>query len=231
MPLLISKYKLFLYLFFFIFLSSILNLKLLENLREQFILKKININGLSIDELNLVRSELSEFQNINIFKLNKDKVLKKLKKFNFLDEIYVNKIIPSSIEINLSKTSIVGKTFKNGKYFYIGDNGKFINSSQIFEIIETPTIFGDFEIYEYLKVQNILKDYQIDFNRIEKYYYYKNKRWDLSFSNGKKLMLPSKNIDKSISIFKKLLINGNLNNIKIVDLRIPNQIILTNNNE
>ena len=43
-------------------------------------------------------------------------------------------------------------------------------------------------------------------------------------------MLPSKN-EKSIKIYKKLLDNGNLNNTKIVDLRIINQIILTKNNE
>ena len=44
-------------------------------------------------------------------------------------------------------------------------------------------------------------------------------------------MLPSKKVEDSIKIYKKLLEHNNLINIKIVDLRVSNQIILTNNNE
>ena len=40
------------------------------------------------------------------------------------------------------------------------------------------------------------------------------------FSNGLILMLPSKNIKNSIKIYKKLLDNENLENIKIIDLRV-----------
>ena len=42
-------------------------------------------------------------------------------------------------------------------------------------------------------------------------------------------MLPSNNIEESLNIFKKLLDTNNLENIKIIDLRINNQIILTHN--
>ena len=44
-------------------------------------------------------------------------------------------------------------------------------------------------------------------------------------------MLPSQNLAKSIKIYKRLLDSDNLINKKIIDLRITNQIILTNNNE
>ena len=44
-------------------------------------------------------------------------------------------------------------------------------------------------------------------------------------------MLPSKDIEKSIKIYKNMLINNNLINTKIIDLRVTDQIILTNNNE
>ena len=66
---------------------------------------------------------------------------------------------------------------------------------------------------------------------IEKYFYYKNKRWDLLLSNKLTLMLPSQNLAKSIKIYKKLLDSDNLINKKIVDLRITNQIIITSHNE
>ena len=139
--------------------------------------------------------------------------------------------MPSSININLAKTTILGKTLKNGKNFYIGQNGKFISSDQFLEKKITPTVFGDFNIDEFLTLQEILKKQHLKIERIEKYYYYKNKRWDLLFSNGLTLKLPSKNIDKSIRIYHQLFDKDHLINTKIVDLRITNQIILTNNNE
>ena len=227
----ISKHKLYLYLFFLVFLSSIFNFKLIENFQDRFILKQVNVNGLSNNEKKIIESELSNFQNINIFKLSEDKLIESLDKFNFLENISVNKIIPSTININLSKTSILGKTILNGEKFYIGENGKFINSNQLFEKNDVATVFGNFKIDEYLNLLKILKDHNLNINTIKKYYYYKNKRWDLIFSNGLTLMLPSKNIEKSINIFKKLLNNNNLISVKIVDLRVTNQIILTKNNE
>ena len=227
----ISKFKLYLYLLFFVFLSSIFNFKLIENFKDSFILKQVNISGLSNTEKKIIESELSNFQNINIFRLSEDMLIESLNKFNFLENISVNKIIPSTININLSKTSILGKTIFNGEKFFIGENGKFINSNQLFEKNDVATVFGNFKIDEYLNLLKILKDYNINLNTVKKYYYYKNKRWDILFSNELTLMLPSKNMEKSIKIYKKLLDNGNLINTKIVDLRIINQIILTNNNE
>ena len=231
MPLQINKFKLYLYLFFFIFLTSIFNFKVLDNYQEKFSIKKIYIHGLSNNEKQNIEIELNKLKNINIFELTEDRVLRTLKKFNFLENIYVNKVIPSTININLSKTLIIGKTLRNGEYFYIGKNGNFIESNQLNETINIPSVFGEFRIEEYIDLQNILSENEVDVQKIKKYFYYKNKRWDLVFSNKLTLMLPSQNVDKSIKIYKKLLDSDNLINKKIIDLRITNQIILTNYNE
>ncbi len=227
----ISKYRLYLYLFFFIFLSSIFNFQFLKNYHDQFSLKIININGLSINEKKAIEIDLKNIKNINIFELSEDKVLEKLNKYKFLENIYVNKIIPSTININLSKTAILGKTFIDGENFFIGKNGKLINSNQLIEIDKVPEIFGDFKINDFLNLQKILNIHDLEVNKIEKYYYFKNKRWDLLFSDGLMLMLPSKDVEKSIKIFKEMSISNNLINTKIIDLRVNSQIILTNKNE
>ena len=229
MLLLTSKYKFYLYLIFFIFLSSIFNFKFLDNYQELFTLKKININGISNYEKRKIEKELNNFQNTNIFKLGKDKVLKNLNQFNYLENIYINKIIPSSINVNLSKTSIIGKTIRNGETFYIGNNRKFINFNELSDTIETASVFGNFKMEEYINLLNILKNNKLNIKNIKNYNYYKNKRWDLLFFNGLTLKLPSKKLEESIQIYNKLLDNGNLTNIKIIDLRVTNQIILTNN--
>ena len=226
-----NKNKLYLYLFFFIFLSSIFNFKFLENYKNIFNLNNIKIYGISDEEKKVVQIELNRFLSTNIFELNKDEVLKQLNNFDYLDQIYVNKIIPSSLSINLSKTTILGQTSKNGENFYIGENGKLINSNQLFQNNKLPIVFGNFSIQEFLKLQDMLKLNHIDLKKIDKYFYFKNKRWDILFSNGLTLMLPSKNIEISIKIYQKLLENNSLIDLKILDLRTNNQIILTKNNE
>ena len=225
-----SKYKLYLYLFFFIFLTSVFNFKIFENYKDKFSIKKIEVNGLSNNEKKMVENELGNFKSLNIFNLKKDVVLNTLEKFNFLEKIYINKVLPSTINIKLSKTAIIGQTLVDGKKFFIGNNGKFINFNHLIENNYIPIIFGDFKIEEYKNLQNILTNHQVDITKLEKYYFYKNKRWDLLFSNGLILMLPSKNVEESIKIYKKLLQSDNLINIKIVDLRVFNQIILTDFN-
>ncbi len=231
MPQSISKYKLYIYLFFFIFLSSIFNFQILENYYAKFSLKNINITGLPYNEKKIIKIKLNNLKNVNIFELKKDKVLEILSNFNFLENIYVNKVIPSTINVNLSKTTILGETIINGKKFYIGENGNFINSNFLSDQNNLASVYGDFQIYEYLNLIKILKNSSINTENIKAYYYYKNKRWDLLFSNNLTLMLPSKSEEEYIKIYKKLLDNNHLINIKIVDLRVSNQIILTNNNE
>ena len=227
----INKYKIYFYLFLLIFLSSIFNFQILEKYKDKFRIKKVNINGLSYNEKKLLEKELNYLKNINIFKLDEEKILEKLYKFNFLEKIYVNKVMPSSINFNLAKTTILAKTLINGEKFYIGQNGKFINSYQLLEKNITTSVFGEFDIDQFLGLQEILKKSQIDKNKIEKYYYFKNKRWDLFFFNGLTLKLPSKNIEESIRIYKQLYEDDNLVNIKIVDLRVPDQIIITKKHE
>ena len=192
-----------------------------------FLLKNININGVSYKEKKYIEEELYKLKNTNIFKITENKVLDILTEFNFIDIIYVKKVIQSSININLSKTDILAKTFIKGEVFYIGKNGKFINSNQIFEQYKTATVFGEFEIKEFLNLYNILNNQKLEIGNIEQYYYFKNRRWDLVFSNKLVLKLPSKNKSDSIKIYKQLFDNVNLINIKIVDLRVVNQIIMT----
>ena len=194
-----------------------------------FSLKKININGVHYKEQINIEEELNNLKNTNILKINKFSVLKKLAKFDFLEGINVKKILPSSININLSTTPILGKTFLNGEEFYIGKNGKFINSNQIFKKYKTATVFGKFEVKEFLNLYNILNSQQLEIDEIDYYYYFKNRRWDLVFSNGLILKLPTKNKKDSIKIFKELIDNDKLTNTKIIDLRVSNQIIMTNN--
>jgi len=224
----INKKKIYFYLFIFIFLSSIFNFNLIKKIKNVNLINTISITGVSEKERIIINKELKGFLKKNILFINKNLFFEKLNQFNFLDNIRVQKILPSKIIIYVKKTSFLGITIINGEKFYIGSNSKFTKIDQINYEKKLPFVFGKFEIKEFLNLHNILKNQKIDLNNIEKYYYYRNKRWDIINKNGLTIKLPSKNIKDSIEIFNKLNSGNKLDSIKILDLRIPNQIILSN---
>ena len=61
---------------------------------------------------------------------------------------------------------------------------------------------------------------------IEKYFYHMSRRWDLQKNNGLIVMLPPKNISESLKIYNKLKNSNKLNSAKILDLRIPERVVI-----
>ena len=224
----INKKKIYFYIFLFLFLSTIFNLNLLKSFKEIISVSNINIKGLNKSEEMLVKEELKVLLKNNIFFLQKDLILESLDKFNFLENIIVNKTFPSKINIYLEKTKFVALTLIDGEKYYIGKNGKTTNTKQIINKKNLPIVFGKFKINEFLQLQEILKKQKINLDEIEKYFYFRNNRWDLQKKDGLIIMLPSNNLERSLKIYKKFMSNKNSNLIKIIDLRIANQIILTN---
>ena len=163
-----SKYKFYLYLLFFIFFTSIFNFKFYEDLHDKFGLKSIKVSGLSFNEKKNIQNELDQLKNINIFYLTEKSVLEKLDKFQFIENIYVNKIIPSSLNLNISKTAILGKTTINGERFFIGQNGKLINSKYIFEQNNVASVFGDFKVEDFINLIKKLNRNGIRISSIKK---------------------------------------------------------------
>ena len=224
----INKKKIYFYIFIFLFLSTIFNLNLLKRFKEIISVSNINIKGLNKSEEMLVKEELKVLLKNNIFFLQKDLILESLDKFNFLENIIVNKTFPSKINIYLEKTKFVAITLIDGEKYYIGKNGKTTNTKQIINKKNLPIVFGKFKINKFLQLQENLKKQKINLDEIEKYFYFRNNRWDLQKKDGLIIMLPSNNLERSLKIYNKFMSNKNSNLIKIIDLRIANQIILTN---
>ena len=224
----INKNKIYFYLFILFFLSSIFNFSLVNNLKEFNSLKNIEIIGLKENEKKSLKNQLKVFLNQNIFFIDESLMLEKLKYFKYLDGVTIKKIFPSKLSIIVQKTKFLGITYIDGKKYIIGKNGKFIPSQQIENIYNLPLIFGKFSVSEFLILQNIFEQNQLDLKEINKYFYHKSKRWDLEFKNGLIIKLPSKNIKNSLEIYKSLVKNNKIKKINIIDLRIPNQIVLTN---
>ena len=128
--------------------------------------------------------------------------------------------------VNIKKTKFVGKTFLDGKKFYIGKNGKLTEISLVKKEYNLPQVFGSFEVNEFLKLQNILNRNGFNLDQIKKYYYFKSNRWDIQ-NNDVILKLPSQNIEKSLKNYRSLLSSDKDIKTRLIDLRMKNKIIFT----
>ena len=61
-----------------------------------------------------------------------------------------------------------------------------------------------------------------------KIYYFPNNRWDIKTKNNILIKLPEKNYLSALNFANNIFYNKNFENMKIIDLRISNQLIITN---
>ncbi len=225
---LINKKKIYFYLISFLFLSTISNNHYVNGFKKIFLINKIDIQ---IDRTYLKKIILQNAKfllNNNIFSINSEILKDKFNKLNYLENIEIKKKYPSTIIIKANKTEYLAETFIEEKKYFVGRNGKFISAEYHDHKNSLPMIFGTFKIKDFLKLQSDLNRNNINLKKIKKYYYHKNKRWDLYLDKEIILMLPSNNLSDAIKIFKKYDLNNEIKIKTIIDLRIPNRIITRN---
>ena len=223
---LINKKKIYFYILSLLFLVTISNNKLNISREEVFLLKNFNIETSSNKLNEKILLKINYLKNKNIFLIKDYEIMSKLKDLNFLEKITVKKFYPSTILISIEETNLLANTFIDQKKYYVGENGEFINSELIENKKKLPTIFGKFQIKEFLNLKKLLSNQNINENKIIKYYFHKNKRWDLYFDNNIIIKLPSKDVSKAINLYQEFKKKNLINPGVIIDLRIKNRIVL-----
>ena len=223
----ISKKKIYFYLLILLLLSSTFNFNIISNFNKLNLIKHINIVGLNDKEKKILEKNLKIFINKNIFFINKNEAEKILKNNSFIDTYQIVKVFPSNLLVNVKKTKFVGKTILDGERFYIGKNGKLTKISLVEKEYNLPQVFGNFEVYEFLKLQEILLKNGFNLDKIKKYYYYKSKRWDIENNDNVLLRLPSENLENSLKNYRTLMKTNKIIKSNLIDLRIKNKIIFT----
>ena len=223
----ISKKKIYFYLLILLLLSSTFNFNIISNFNKLNLIKHIKINGINEKEKNILEKNLKIFINKNIFFINKDEAEKILKNNSFIDTYKIVKVFPSNLLVNVKKTKFVGNTILDGEKFYIGKNGKLTKISLVEKEYNQPQVFGSFEVYEFLKLQEILLKNDFNLDKIKKYYYYKSKRWDIEINDNVLIRLPSENIENSLKNYRSLMKTNKIIKSNLIDLRIKNKIIFT----
>jgi len=213
-----KKKKVYIYFFLFFFLSTIFNLNI-----KDFFDKNFKIINLETND-NLLAVELNNLINQNILNLDKNEITSYLENYPILNSFKINKVYPNTLKIELNRTKHVAKIIRNNKIFYIGENGKLFQDD--IENLKVPIIQGDVKIETANKFLNLLKKTSFNLSKIKFLIFFPSERWDIVFNNNRIIKLPINNVFKSIKKAELLLKDQNFDK-KIIDLRINNMIILS----
>ena len=214
--------KILTYFFLFLIAGSINNTVLTKIQFEK--IKNIQISGLNQKQnIHLVES-ISELNLKNIFFLNGKEISKIIGSNSLVENYEIFKKYPYTLDIKIEKTSFLARINQAGKIFIIGANGKL--SKNNFSSYELPYIFGNPKVSDFLNFKKILDTSEISYDRIKSFYFFKSNRWDLELNNNILIKLSKENVKDSLDDAIEFLNNSEFTNIKVIDARIKNQIIL-----
>ena len=211
-----------LYFILFIFLGTTHNQILNKtNLLE---IKYIKVFGLNDNENKKIIDDLNFLKLENLFLIKQNDIKNVLELNNLIESYSVSKQFPSTLIIQIKKTELLANIYRDGVNYLIGSNGKLIKTDN--KNNKKPFIFGNFKNEEFLRLKNIFLKSEIDFKKIKKFYYFDSGRWDIEMENGLLIKLPKKNLIEAINLSKNLIINKKFENLRVIDMRVKNQVIL-----
>ena len=209
--------KILIYFFLLLIVGSINNINF-NSLKLQNI-NNIDITGLDIKDKSILLTEIQNFDLNNIFLIAKMDLANEIESNSLVENYFVFKKYPSSLNIDIEKTQFLAKINKNGQIFFIGSNGKFIKNDSLNN--ELPFIFGNPTVKEFFKIREIIDKSKISYSEIKNLYFYPSKRWDLELKDNTIIKLPIDDIDRALNLAIEFLDDN-----KLIDARIENQIIL-----
>ncbi len=214
--------KILIYFFLLIIVGSINNISLNSLKFEQ--IKNFKIIGLDdIDNLILLE-EIKNLELGNIFFIDHNDIKNKISSNNLVEKYSIFKRYPFSLEVKIDKTNFLAKISNNGKIFLVGSNGKLIKNDYLND--QLPFIFGTPKTKDFLNFKKIIDESKFSYNEIKNLYFFSTKRWDLELKKNILIKLPNNLTKESMNLIFEFLHDNNFKDIKIIDARIKNQIIL-----
>ncbi len=224
----IDKKKNILFLFLLLFFLSSINSQLFVKKKESFYsLQSIEVTGLEKKLNKEIEQNLNFLKNTNIFFIDRKILKDQISKYDFIEKYNVFKLYPSKIILELQKAEFLARTIKNNEIFLIGSNSKFINTEKFNNYEDLPMVFGKFTAEKFISFNKIINQSDLNYNNIKEIFFYPSGRIDIKNKDNLLIKLPIQNLEKTLGIANKIIDNKNLNN-NIIDLRISNQIILSN---
>ena len=146
---LISK-KIIIYLLLFFLLGTVNNHSIANLSLPKF--KNIEIYGVNQNESVEIKRIIENLNIENIFSINRINLKSNIDSINIVEKFEIFKNYPSTLEVKIKKTKFVALTKKNGIDYYIGTNGKLIETNG--SILELPYVFGDLDVEEFIRFKD-----------------------------------------------------------------------------
>ncbi len=214
--------KIILYFFLLFSVGTLNNLEI--NNYKFYKIQKIKVTGLEHSENQSLIKDLTNLNLKNIFNVNEIKIINIFENNSLIEKYQVKKKYPFTIDVKVSKTNFLAKMYINKKIYLIGSNGKLIKKNLNKE--KLPLIFGSPNINEFLEFKKIIDQSLIPFESINELFFFPSKRWDIELNNNIRIKLPKDDIKIILNNISEIMNDNNFYNIKIIDARIKNQIIL-----
>jgi cell division protein FtsQ len=218
-----KRNKILTYLSFLVILSTT-SVKFSEQ-QQKYSLKidKIKVTGLSDDKNLKIQNDLSKIFYKNIVVLGKDEINEVIKKYNIIEEYKVEKIYPSTLNVEIVPTKFIAK-LSDDNQLIVGSNGKLISNEQSEKRL--PYIFGKFNSKDFLRFKENIEKSKFDFDEFKTIYFFPSNRWDILTINDILIKLPQNNVLGSINMAYKIINNSQFNSKNIIDLRIKNHLVI-----
>ena len=224
----IDKKKIFLFLFLTIFFLSSINSQIFVEKKKSFYnLKSIEVIGLD-NTINLeIEKNLSFLKNTNIFFIDREILKDQISKYNYIENYNIIKLYPSKIILELQQTDFLARTIENNEIFLIGSNSKLINTKKFSNHEDLPMVFGKFTTEKFVLFKKIINKSDLEYDKIKEIFFYPSGRIDIKNKDNVLIKFPIENLERALNQVNKLIKNKNFSN-NVIDLRVPNQLILSN---
>ena len=214
--------KILLYFFLLFLVGSINNIDI-NDLKLQSI-TNINIIGLEDKENSILLKKIKDLNLKSIFLINKNNLINQIESNSLVEKYFIFKKYPSSLNINIKKTNFLARINKNGKIFVLSSNGKLTKNT--YSSNHLPFVFGNPDIVEFFNIKKTIDESKISYEEIKNLYFFLSKRWDLELRNNIIIKLSNDNTKEGLKLALEFLHSNEFKDVKIIDARIKNQIIL-----
>jgi len=224
-----KKIKLFFYVFLLMLLSTI-NISFNKTQNYSIIaIKKINVSGLSdLSNLNVEKS-LSSLLLKNIFFVKKKNLVEILDLNNLIESSNIRKVYPDILSVKINKAGFLAIVNQGTNKMIIASNGKLVSLNDVdFLPQKLPFVFGKVSNEYFINLKKIIDDSKFNYNEIEAFYFHPSNRIDIKTKDGFLIKLPFKNLPEALRVVNLIKKDDKFKNNKILDLRITNHIITSN---
>ena len=190
-----------------------------------FKIEQIEFSGDNLIEENIKNQIINKLQNKSLFFLKKNNVKDLLSNSNWIESFKIKKSYPNKITIILNELLPVAFYSNQGNNYLI--NSEYINSNKIYskENNGLLKVSGNYNSIKLKKIYFNLKLFPDLKKKIYEIKYLNSERWDM-FTQKTKIQLGRYNYEKQFKYIEIILKENN--NIKIIDMRVQNRMVITN---